>query len=179
MQKTPKIILALTVKSLGACALALYGVVACAQWSWTDANGRKVFSDRPPPPDVPDARILSAPVIKPTAAVSGKPPADPSLAGNASPTPAANPKMDAASKQLEEKKKQAEAAEKAREKLEQQQAAAIKAENCNRAKAGLTNLETGAPLRSMNSKGERVFMDENTRNQEKARLQQALNTNCR
>jgi len=165
-------------KGLGAAVLTLWGTVACAQWSWTDANGRKVFSDRPPPSDVPDSHILSAPLAKPTAVLPVAPPAASSQAVNSGTSPAANSKADAATKQLEEKKKQAEAAEKAKEKQEQLQAAAIKAENCNRAKTGLANLETGAPLRSMNSKGERVFMDENMRSQERSRLQQALNTNC-
>ena len=178
MQKAKKVFRALTAKKLCAGLLALYSVAACAQWAWTDANGRKVFSDRPPPPDVPESRILSAPVAKPAALTPAKPATGASPAGTAITVPVANPKADAASKQLEEKKKQAEAAEKAREKQEQLQAAAIKAENCNRAKAGLATLGTGAPLRSMNAQGERVFMDENTRNQERMRLQQALSANC-
>jgi hypothetical protein len=158
-----------------ALALTLSTPVAFAQWAWMDADGRKVFSDRPPPSDVPDARILTSPASKSGGAALGKPTPPPS-----SPDPSASgsPKPDAAAKQLEEKKKQAEEAEKAKEKLEQQQAAKVKAENCARAKTGLANLETGAPLRSMNSKGERVFMDETARNQEKIRLQQAVKNFC-
>ncbi len=34
---------------------------SAAPWVWLDANGRQVFSDRAPPPDVPDRRILRQP----------------------------------------------------------------------------------------------------------------------
>ena len=38
-----------------ACAMP---ALALAQWQWIDKDGRKVFSDRPPPADVPESKIL-------------------------------------------------------------------------------------------------------------------------
>lgn len=43
---------------VGAGAIAL---PALAQYAWLDARGVRQFSDRPPPPSVPDHRILKAP----------------------------------------------------------------------------------------------------------------------
>ena len=34
---------------------------AAAQWQWIDKDGRKVFSDRPPPQDTPEKNILKQP----------------------------------------------------------------------------------------------------------------------
>ncbi len=45
--------------SLLAAALAAGPASASAQWQWRDANGRMVYSDVPPPPDV--TRIVKAP----------------------------------------------------------------------------------------------------------------------
>ncbi|MGB9108871.1 MAG: DUF4124 domain-containing protein, partial [Telluria sp.] len=46
---------------LCAGALALTSLLAHAQYSWLDDKGSRVFSDRPPPPGTPPARILKAP----------------------------------------------------------------------------------------------------------------------
>ena len=37
-----------------------HAVPASAQWMWRDAAGRPVFSDRPPPPDVPEQDVAAA-----------------------------------------------------------------------------------------------------------------------
>ncbi|MFX6884193.1 DUF4124 domain-containing protein, partial [Acinetobacter baumannii] len=34
---------------------------AAAQWQWIDKDGRKVFSDRPPPQEIPEKNILKQP----------------------------------------------------------------------------------------------------------------------
>src|SRR3954470_6805759 len=41
-----------------ACTLPL---AAAAQWQWLDKDGRKVFSDKAPPPDIAPERVLKAP----------------------------------------------------------------------------------------------------------------------
>jgi hypothetical protein len=46
---------------LCAGALALSPLLAQAQYSWVDDKGTRVFSDRPPPPGTPAARILRTP----------------------------------------------------------------------------------------------------------------------
>ncbi|CAG9180526.1 DUF4124 domain-containing protein [Cupriavidus pampae] len=40
---------------------AVPGAALAAQWQWRDEAGRKVYSDTPPPPSVPERNILSAP----------------------------------------------------------------------------------------------------------------------
>jgi hypothetical protein len=44
-----------------ATALLLASAAAHAQYVWVDAHGVRHFADRPPPPDVPPAKILKAP----------------------------------------------------------------------------------------------------------------------
>jgi hypothetical protein len=45
----------LTLVLVGVCSTAM------AQWQWLDKDGRKVFSDRAPPPDVMEKDILKRP----------------------------------------------------------------------------------------------------------------------
>ena len=46
---------------------------ATAQWQWVDKDGRKVFSDTPPPSDIPESKILRRPRGKPGAVPSAAP----------------------------------------------------------------------------------------------------------
>jgi hypothetical protein len=88
----------------------LVPLAASAQWQWLDKDGRRVFSDQPPPPDIAPERILKQGgprgAVLPAAA-----------APVAATTPAAPSGVDPAlkpsgkDKVLEEKRKQAEAAE--------------------------------------------------------------------
>ena len=42
--------------------LALFSSLSAqAQWQWVDGTGRKVFSDTPPPADLPEKSILKRP----------------------------------------------------------------------------------------------------------------------
>lgn len=163
--------------SLTAAVLSIgLSAPAWCQWQWTDATGRKVFSDTAPPADIPDKNVLHRPGQKlPVPAAN--------VVSNASTTPtaedaaikAANDKKAAA---LAAQKKQAEDAEKAKEKAQALKAAAAKADNCQRARRNLATLDTGRMLSTINDKGERVFMNEETRNAEKARLQQIAGQSC-
>lgn len=171
--------LTLTLPALLVCMLT--AVPAWAQWQWLDANGKKVFSDLAPPPDVPEKNILKQPgvsaVRKASSADAAKPGATPATSVEANPK-APDPAAARKQAELEAKKKQAEDAEKAKEKADAQRAAAAKADNCQRAQTALAALSTGTPMRTMNAQGERVFMDENTRQSEKQRLQSAVQQNC-
>lgn len=149
---------------------------AWAQWQWTDASGRKVFSDTAPPSDIPDKNILRRPGERPAPPPS-KPVAD-AAQGNTEADPAAKAALDKKAAALEAQKKQAEEAEKAKEKAQALKAAAAKADNCQRAQRNLASLGTGRMLSTVNDKGERVIMNEDTRNAEKARLQQIVQQSC-
>lgn len=160
-----------------ACTLSLG---AAAQWQWIDKDGRKVFSDRPPPQDVPDNKILKQPRFMPalpTAPAAGSP-ADTDAA------PAARPAASAAAgsgkdKELEKKKAQAEADEAAKKKAEEAKQAAARAENCNRAKEAKVLYETGRPMRKPDAQGELIFMDEAARAAEMRRIQSIIDADCK
>ena len=53
------------------CLACMLPLLAQAQWQWIDKDGRKVFSDRAPPSDIPDKNILKQPGSR-VAAPDGK-----------------------------------------------------------------------------------------------------------
>lgn len=155
-------------------SLTLISGTSWGQWQWTDANGKKVFSDTAPPASVPDHAITARPDGR-------KPkPSAPADTGVASPASAAAPDPAAAKqlKELEAKRKQAEDAEKAKEKAEKDRQARARADNCQRAKTAQMALNSGTPMRTMNAQGERIFMDEATRKAELTRLQSIIQQDC-
>ena len=178
-----------------ACTLSLG---AAAQWQWIDKDGRKVFSDRPPPQDVPDNKILKQPRFTPTlpvppvaaaSAEAAPAAAKPASAAAGSPAdtdaaPAARPAASAAAgsgkdKELEKKKAQAEADEAAKKKAEEAKPTAARAENCNRAKDAKVLYETGRPMRKPDAQGELIFMDEAARAAEMRRIQSIIDADCK
>lgn len=159
------------IRSLICMALCFCALAASAQWQWMDKDGRKVFSDRPPPADVPDKNILKRPGNR-GATVTAVPPAAAPAA-----TPAAAPA--GIDKSLQEKRKQAEDAEAARRKAEEDRNARLMAENCNRALQAKSGLDSGARISRINEKGEREFMDEAALATEGQRLQSIINENCK
>jgi hypothetical protein len=162
-----------------ACTWALG---AAAQWQWIDKDGRKVFSDRPPPSDIPAKSILKQPGgsgtlrIAPDAAAAAS--ADSEATAPAVAKAASKPAATGKDKELEEKKAQAEAAEAAKKKAEDEKLARAKAENCTRARSAKAELETGRPTRITNAQGERVFMDEAARNAEIKRASDIMAKDC-
>ena len=158
-----------------------------AQWQWTDKDGRKVFSDRPPPADVPPARILKQPhglpvlAVRPAAAEdaakkTAEPGARPSEA--AAPVPAAAP-ADGNDKELAEKKAKADAAEAAKKKAEEAKQAVARADNCGRAQRAKAVFDAERPVRQANPQGELVFLDEKERAAEVRRLQGIIKSDCK
>ncbi|MDR2154146.1 MAG: DUF4124 domain-containing protein [Burkholderiaceae bacterium] len=149
---------------------------AWAQYSWVDNNGRRVFSDQPPPADVPPQNVRSQPHGRPAPAVVREVSA--SSASAARPTAAASAPagIDQA---LEEKKKQAQADEAARNKAEQLRRAEVRADNCKRAMNYKSSLDSGQRIARMNDKtGEREILDDAQRAAELARVQKAVAANC-
>jgi hypothetical protein len=150
---------------------------ALAQYSWRDSSGHRVFSDQPPPGDVPEKDMLSRP--RATATVIEAAPAAPDASAPASaPAPAASA-PSGVDKTLEEKKKQAEAEEAAKKQAEEQRQAAARADNCKRAMNYKNSLDSGQRIARMNDKtGEREILDDAQRAAEQQRVQQAINQNC-
>lgn len=158
--------------------------LALSQWQWVDNDGRKVFSDRPPPSDVPAARILRQPGQRPVsaaaaAATAAAPEATPAASAASAARPAGSaPRIAGKDKALEDKKKQAEAAEAAKKKAEEEKIAAIKVENCERSKRSKAALDSGARISRTNEKGEREFLDDRQREAESQRLGSLIARDC-
>lgn len=160
------------------CALAA-SFAATAQYQWIDKDGRRVFSDRAPPADVPEKNIIAQPRGSVRAApASGPAPA----AATPAPTPesaaagAAAPKTD---KALEAKKKQAETDEAAKRQAEEAKLAAARAENCKRARNLKATLESGMRMARVNDKGEREVLDDAQRAAELKRANEIIASDCR
>lgn len=158
------------------CASSLFSANALAQWQWTDAQGRKVYSDLPPPVSVPADRIVKQPGPAKAAAQAAPPAAGPAAA---SPPALRGNGIDA---ELQAKKN-AEEAEKAKREQAQTDAqekkqAQARQDNCTRAKAAQTALTDGRLIAHTNAQGERVFMDDAARAAERQRAQNAITSDC-
>jgi len=165
------------------CAFAL-PFSASAQWQWIDKDGRKVFSDQPPPADLPEKNILKRAGSPPRVAFAPAPgaaPSDPAPAPStaARGTATAPAKPTGVDKELEEKTRKAEEAEKAKRAAEEQKVAQAKAENCSRARQGKATLDSGIRVARLNDKGEREIIDDKARANEQQRMQSVIDADCR
>ncbi|KQX87546.1 DUF4124 domain-containing protein [Variovorax sp. Root473] len=160
-----------------ACALPLS---ASAQWQWVDNSGKKVFSDQPPPTDIPEKNILRR--AGPSPSARAPTPASPGPEGTtdtaAAPKPAP-PKPTGVDKELEEKTRKAEAEQKAKEAAEAAKIAKAKAESCARAREGKATIDSGIRLAKVNAKGEREIMDDAARAAEQKRVQSVIDSDCK
>ncbi|MFI5446033.1 DUF4124 domain-containing protein [Polaromonas sp. UC242_47] len=167
------------VLTLAGWAIALS---AAAQWQWIDKDGRKVFSDRPPPSDIKDKDILKQPGGRGRASVAVQPSEPGDAATPAAPVATAKeaaPKLSGKNAELEAKKKKLEEDEAAKKKAEDEKVALGKADNCERAKKAVATLQSGVRVSTTNAKGEREFMDDNTRAAENQRLQGIVDSDCK
>jgi hypothetical protein len=145
---------------------------AFAQYSWVGPDGHRVFSDHPPPNDVPEKNVLTRPGKG--GGVFSEP-----TEGEAPAASAASSAQAGVDKSLEEKKKQADAEQAAKEKAEADRVAAAKADNCKRATKAKATLDTGMRVRRVNSKGESEVMNDDQRAAETARLQKVIAEDCK
>jgi hypothetical protein len=157
---------------------------AAAQWKWRDAGGRVVYSDRPPPSNVPDSAILQRPRGMTPQAVPPSP-SGPSLvpgpvavigggaaaAGSASAAKGVDPELEA------RRRKEAEAKENERKEAEAKVAAA-KAANCLQAQTQLKTLQDGVRIGRTNAKGEREILDDKGRAEEEKRVRAIIASDC-
>ncbi len=159
--------------------LALFGICgsAMAQWQWLDTDGRKVFSDRAPPMDVPEKSILK----RPNAAAKALAPVlatEENQAMTGVPV-ASRPVGTGIDKELEAKKKQATEAEAAKRKSEEEKALKSRIENCARAKQAKASIGSGIRIAQTNAAGEREVMDDAGRGDELRRIQTIIDSECR
>jgi hypothetical protein len=165
-----------TALPFAACLLAFAVAGAHAQtlWKWRDASGQMHISDTAPPPGTPAKNIISGPpggVAVPS-----------SLAAAPSASAPANPAAASAPSALEKKKAAADQAKADKEKADHAAAdaqnAAIRKDNCARAQDALATLQSGQRVATVDSKGERQYMDDDARAGEIKRAQQSVTGNC-
>ena len=162
-----------------ACLLALAAVGAQAQplWKWRDAAGQLHISDKAPPADTPAKNIISGPA-------GGAPPTLTPIASAATSTTtaAAAPAASGAETALDKKKKAAD-----KERADKEQAdhaaldaknAAIRKDNCTRAQAAQTAVQSGQRMAKVNANGEREILDDAGRAEELKHAQDAIASNC-
>jgi phosphate-selective porin len=155
-------------------ATALVCVSAFAQWQWIDKDGRKVFSDRAPPPDVLEKNILK----RPASAAKNAALTAPDVAAEVTASSSA-PKVSGVDKELEAKKKQAADAEAAKLKAEQERVMKAKIENCARAKQAKATYDSGVRMSRTNASGEREILDDAGRAAELKRIQSVMDSDCK
>lgn len=149
-----------------------YSGLAAAQYVWLDEKGVKQYSDRPPPPSVPNNRILkpapkaTAPAIAlPASTRSGADAAPETPASPASPaTASAQPTI--AERNAEFNKRREERTKQEKERAEQERLAQQKAANCERAANYKRNLESGVRITTTDKNGEQSFMSDEQRARE-------------
>jgi len=159
-----------------------FALSAAAQWQWVGKDGRKVFSDRPPPADIQDKDILKQPGGRgrAKAPVAATEPAEVSAPVAAAPAAKANtPKISGKDAELQAKKKKLEEEEAEKKKAEEEKVAKGRADNCERAKKGLASFQSGTRMSTVNAKGEREYMDDNARAAESKRLQAIIDSDCK
>ncbi|WP_395057242.1 DUF4124 domain-containing protein [Polaromonas sp.] len=165
-----------------------FALSAAAQYQWVGKDGRKVFSDRPPPADIQEKDILKQPGGR-RAALPVMPAEStdaPSTTADAAPAAAAakpkvdpnTPKISGKDAELEAKKKKLEQEAAAKRKAEEEKVAQAQAENCERAKKAVASFQSGVRIASTNAKGEREIMDDNTRAAELKRVQAVVERDC-
>lgn len=145
-------------------------VSAQAQWKWKDSSGQVHVSDLPPPREIADKDVLERP--------------NPS-ARRAAPVSAASAPASAAGArarvdpELEARRAKAEHERLAKAKADDDALSAQRGENCQRARAHLSALDTGQRIARLNSKGEREVLDDKGRAEEMQRARQVIASDCR
>ena len=153
-------------------------IPAHAEWQWLDKEGRKVFSDRAPPPDVPQKSILKEPELKSLTHQQGLVAVMPATVASAPANKASMPRLSGRDVELVARKKQANMLEESKKQAEAEKLASSRAENCERAKKGQAALNSGVRIALVNTKGEREFMDDAARSVETKRLQTIADSDC-
>ena len=81
--------------------------------------------------------------------------------------------------ELEAKRKQAEKEQADKAKAEEQKLAAMRADNCLRARDQARSLESGLRMARVNAQGEREIVDDNTRAAEIKRVRDVIASDCK
>jgi Domain of unknown function (DUF4124) len=157
---------------------AMLGMALCtpasAQWKWKDKGGQVQYSDLPPPAGVAESDILQRPNM-----AQRRAPVVTAAPASAASGAASAPVLKTQDGELEAKRRKAEADEQAKKKAEESKVAAIKAENCNRARTQLRALDDGMRIARLNKDGEREILDDAQRAAETKRARDVVASECK
>jgi hypothetical protein len=81
--------------------------------------------------------------------------------------------------ELEERRKRAEQEQVARTEADKQKAAAVRKDNCQRAREQLATLDSGQRIARIKADGEREILDDEQRAKEARRARDAIASECR
>jgi len=146
---------ALVVVAFAAGLLLFAAPAGAALYKWTDANGRVVYSDQPPPGDTKSEVLQSAPA-----------PANP------------NALKELAAKDVELRQRQAQRAEQGKKADQARVDAARKEDMCVQVRNQIKAYQSDTPIYRFNEKGERVYVDDAARQKERERLQALQREQC-
>jgi hypothetical protein len=141
-----------------------------AQYSWIDDKGVRVFSDRPPPPGTPAARILKSPrgmAVEPLPAPDAA-----ATPAEASPAPG-SPAWKLREAEYRDRMSKAKKEEREAEVLRQRE----KDAECTWARTAQQQLDTPRRLEWKNQKGELEYISDKDRAREQAKVKGIL-ANC-
>lgn len=137
-----------------ACALAVSTGALAQLYKWVDKDGRTHYSDQPP--STQPSKQLSVPTGPTTA-----------------------PQRSAIEKDKELDKNRLDAKEKAKATEVAEKKAQVEQENCDRAKANLRAVTSGARIRTYDAKGEASLMDDEQLAAERIKAQKAVDEACK
>jgi hypothetical protein len=154
-------------------------------YQWRDATGRMVFSDSPPPPNIPPGNIIKRPKVGTPAPAAAPATADAAKDGAAKDGAAkdgaakdaakpAAPALNAVEKAALDKKNNAEAAKKAEEANKKAEDEKRRQSACGALQASATQLESGIRIRRINAQGEPYFIDDAERAKELQRIKSEM-----
>src|ERR1051325_10938771 len=154
-------------RSLVFAAGLLVAGSACAQYKWTDQNGRVQYSDTPP------AGVNAAPMRQ----RSAPPPRVESSDSKDDAKDAKKGPLTPAEQDAAFRKRQQEAAKEREKQAKAEQDNQAKKDNCRRSQEAVRSLETGRAMRT-DAQGENYYLDEAQIAQEKSRAQQLMQEWC-
>jgi len=176
-----------TLRRMAAVALLFAAGVAQAQFVWVDPKGVRHYSDQPPPPGTPPARILKAPGLPAfsaqatTATPAPAPSAAPAASTAATPAAPAAPAAGAtgkppvkaphtlAEKEADFKKRQKESQEAEQKAQEGARNAAQKAEHCAEVRKAKQMYDSGIRISDIGPDGQKRYLNDAERAQRSAR----------
>lgn len=169
-------------RALGAALLFAAASAAHAQYVWIGPDGTRQYSDRPPPPGTPAAKIVKAPG---RSSLSAPPPPAPAPAPEpvAAPDATAKPTVKKGPPTVAEQELAYRERIKAREEQERKgeqeaQRQRALAERCKAARETQAQLASGARIARYSQDGQKSYMTDADRAAQNAQVNQALQ-DCR